>query len=163
MSENWITLTTCFRNGKISYTSHEFWWLTFSHNCNEVLQAKIRPFKWEGISNEGSGSFLRLTTTELWKFSRTSSAVCWIKRKHSYKILKKFSSKNKFPQSPKSNKKYISKYNSSKWNGYRSVINIALNFEHVQIKNFNLYTRQIYFTDQNCVILRSWKITKRSR
>ena len=29
MSENWITLTTCFRNGKISYTSFECWGLTF--------------------------------------------------------------------------------------------------------------------------------------
>ena len=29
MSENWITLTTCFRNGKILYTSFECWWLTF--------------------------------------------------------------------------------------------------------------------------------------
>ena len=58
-----------------------------------------------------------------------------------------FPSKNKFPQSPKSTKKYSSKYNC-----YRSVINIAQNFGHVHNKNFSLYTRQIYFIDQNCVI-----------
>ena len=29
MSENWITLTTCFRNGKIWYNILEFRWLTF--------------------------------------------------------------------------------------------------------------------------------------
>ena len=49
-----------------------------------------------------------------------------------------FSSKNKFPQSPKRTKKY-----SSKYNGYRSAINIAQNLGHVQNKNFNLYTRQM--------------------
>ena len=30
--------------------------------------------------------------------------------------------------------------------------NIAQNFEYVQNENVDLYTRQIYFTDQNCVI-----------
>ena len=81
MSENWIGLTACFRNGKISYTSLEFWWLTFYHNCNEILQAKIRPFnsnervyrkpidrRFKTLPNEVSGSFLRLTTPELWTF-----------------------------------------------------------------------------------------------
>ena len=82
-------------------------------------------------------------------FSTTSSAVFWIKRKQ-YKISKNFLSKNKFPQSSKSTKK-----NSSKYNGNRSLINIAQNFGYVHNKNFNLYTREIYFTDQNCVILRS--------
>ena len=71
--------------------------------------------------------------------------------------MKIFSSKKKFPQSPKSTKKY-----SSKYNGNRSVINIAQNFGHIlRILIYN--TRLIYFTDQYCVILRSWKITKRNR
>ena len=65
-------------------------------------------------------------------------------------------SKKKFPQSPKSIKKY-----SSKYNGYRPVINIAQNFDYVQDKNFNLYTRHIQFTDQNYVIYRSGKIAKK--
>ena len=66
-------------------------------------------------------------------FSRTSSTVFWIKRKHKYKILKNFQSKNNFPISLKITKKYSSKYND-----YMSVINIAQNFGHVQNKNFNL-------------------------
>ena len=70
-------------------------------------------------------------------FSRTSAAVFWIKRKHEYKILKNFLSRKNFPQSPESTKKYSSKFNS-----YRSIIDIAQNFEHVQ-NNFNLYTRHI--------------------
>ena len=41
------------------------------------------------------------------------------------------------------------------------VINIAQNF-YAQNKNLNLYNRQIYFTDQNCVISRSGKLAKRS-
>ena len=52
--------------------------------------------------------------------------------------MKMFYFKNKFPQLPKITKKY-----SSKYNGYRPVINIANNFGHVQNKNFNLCTRQI--------------------
>ena len=62
--------------------------------------------------------------------------------------MKNSSSKNQFPQSPESTKKY-----SSKYNGYRSFVNIAQNFGHVHKKTFNLYIRQIYVTDQNCVIL----------
>ena len=65
--------------------------------------------------------------------------------------MKNVSSKNKTQQSPESTKKYSSKYNSSKHNGYRHAINIAQNFGHVHNKNFNLYIRQIYFTDKNCV------------
>ena len=64
--------------------------------------------------------------------------------------MKNFSFKNKFPQLPKITKKY-----SSKYNGYRPVINTAKNLGHVQNKNFNLCTRQIQFTEQNCVISRS--------
>ena len=40
-------------------------------------------------------------------FSRTSSAVSWIKRKNKYKILKICSSKSKFPLSPKSTIKTV--------------------------------------------------------
>ena len=54
------------------------------------------------------------------------------------RFWKLFLWKNKFPQSLKSTKKYNSKYN-----GYRSVIDIAQNFGNVQNKNFNLCTRQI--------------------
>ena len=72
--------------------------------------------------------------------------------------MKSFLWKKKFSQSPKS-----TKICSFKYNGYRSVINIAQKFGHVHNNNFNLCTRQIYFIDQNCAILRSWKITKRSR
>ena len=67
-----------------------------------------------------------------------SSAALWIKIKHKYKILKNLLSKNRFPQSPKRTKKY-----SSKYNGYRSFINIAQNLGHAQNKNFNFSARQI--------------------
>ena len=69
---------------------------------------------------------------------RTSSTAFWIKRKHTYKILKNLFSKNRFPQSPKRTKKY-----NSKCNGYRSVKNIAQNLGHAWNKNFNFSTRQI--------------------
>ena len=51
--------------------------------------------------------------------------------------VEKLLSKNKFPQSLKSTRKY-----SSKFNGYRSVINIPQSFEHVQNKNL-IYTLDI--------------------
>ena len=53
-------------------------------------------------------------------------------------ILKNVLSKIKFPQSPKSTKKY-----SFKHSGCKSVINIAQNFGRVQKKNFSLYTKYI--------------------
>ena len=63
-----------------------------------------------------------------------------------------------FPQSPKSTKIY-----SSKYKGYRFVIDIAQNIEHAQNKNFNFDTRYIQFTDKNCVISRSGKIARKNR
>ena len=49
-----------------------------------------------------------------------------------------FLSKKMIPQTPKRTENYSSKYND-----YRSVINIAQNFGHVQHKNLNLCARQI--------------------
>ena len=59
-------------------------------------------------------------------------------------IFKIFSSKNKFPQPPKSTKKYSSKYNNSKYSGYRSVINITQNSGKSTIKTL-IYTLDKYF------------------
>ena len=64
--------------------------------------------------------------------------VLFLDKKKKRQDFEIFLSKNKFPQYPKITKKYSSKYND-----YRSVINIAQNFEHVQNKNLNLYTRQM--------------------
>ena len=58
--------------------------------------------------------------------------------------MKNVSSKNKFPQSPKCTKKYSSKYNSSKYNEYRSVINIAQNFAYVHTIRTVIYTLDKY-------------------
>ena len=85
----------------------------------------------------GRAAFYDQSIMSYRNFLRTSSAEFWIRRKHKYQILKSFPSKNNFTQSPRSTEKF-----SSKYNGYRSVIDIAQNFEHVQNKNFNLYTRQ---------------------
>ena len=80
------------------------------------------------------------------------------RKKH---FWKKFCQETSFRYLQKVLKKYSSK--CCKYNGYRSVINIAQNFGHFHNKNFNFYTRQMYFTDQIYVILRSLKITKGSR
>ena len=56
-------------------------------------------------------------------FSRISSAVFWIKRKHKYKILNNFLLTIKFSQS------------------LESTINTVQNFGYVQNKNSNLGTR----------------------
>ena len=98
-----------------------FWGITVtryfrpkSGHSNERVNRKAIDGRLKTLRNEVSGSFLRLIKPELWSFSKTSSAVFWIKRKYWYKILKKFLSKKMFPQSPKSTKKYNFKYNSSK-------------------------------------------------
>ena len=63
-------------------------------HSNERIYRKLIDKRLKTLPNEGSRSFLRLTTPELWKFfSRTNFAVFWIKRKHKYNILKNFSSK----------------------------------------------------------------------
>ena len=63
-------------------------------HSNERIYRKLIDKRLKTLPNEGSCSFLRLTTPELWKFfSRTNFAVFWIKRKHKYNILKNFSSK----------------------------------------------------------------------
>ena len=63
-------------------------------HSNERIYCKLIDKRLKTLPNEGSRSFLRLTTPELWKFfSRTNFAVFWIKRKHKYNILKNFSSK----------------------------------------------------------------------
>ena len=63
-------------------------------HSNERIYRKLIDKRLKTLPNEGSRSFLRLTTPELWKFfSRTNFAVFWIKRKHKYNILKIFSSK----------------------------------------------------------------------
>ena len=89
-------------------------------------------------STRGRAAFYDQELLSYGSFSRTSSAVVWIKRKHEHKILKSFMSKSKFPHSQKRTKKY-----SSKYSGCRSVISIAQNFGHGQNKNLSLYTRQI--------------------
>ena len=55
---------------------------------------------------------------------------------------KKFSSKNKFSQAPKSTKKY-----SSKYNGYGSVINIDIASVSAHVRNMlcNLQTQLLQF------------------
>ena len=114
-------------------------------HSNERVYHKPIYRKLKALANEGLGSFLRLFTSELWKLCRFLD-----KKKRWFKIFKHFLSKNKFTQSTKSTKNC-----SFKYNGYRSMITVAQNFGHIHNKDFNLYTRQIYFTDQNCVILRS--------
>ena len=72
-------------------------------------------------------------------FSKTSSANFWLKRKSKNKnVLKIFCQKNQVSTFWKSNKKCSSKYNS-----YRSVINIAQNFG-----DNNLQIRIVSFPDQ---------------
>ena len=130
----------------IQYCSVEFWWLTFWHNYNEVLQTKIwrisgvysKPIdrKLQNVTQRGVGQLSMTGTMDV--FLEPVLLFFWIKRKYKSKMLKNFSSKNTFPQSPK-----ITKKCSSKCNGYRSAINIPQNFGHNQNKSFNLYTRQI--------------------
>ena len=98
-----------------------------SGHSNEMVYCKLIDRRLKTLLKEELDSFLEPTTTEFWKFYRISSAFLWIK-KHKYKkILKKTFVKKKFPQSQKNIKKY-----SSKYNGCRSVVNIAENFDHVQ-------------------------------
>ena len=100
-----------------------------SRHSDKRIYRKLIVRRLKKLLNEESGSLCCPTA---------SSAALWIKIKHKYKILKNLLSKNRFPQSPKRTKKY-----SSKYNGYRSFINIAQNLGHVQNKNFNFSARQI--------------------
>ena len=70
-------------------------------------------------------------------FSRIRSAVLGIKRKHKYKILKKFLSKKRLHNLQKVPKKY-----NSKCSGCHKYL-IKICHKHVQNKNFNLRNRHI--------------------
>ena len=99
----------------IQYCSFEFWWLTFWHNCNEVLQAKIRRVsgvyrkqidrKLQNVTQRGVGQLSMTWTMDV--FLEPVLLFFWIKRKYKYKTLKNFSSKNTFPQSPKITKNAV--------------------------------------------------------
>ena len=80
----------------------------------------------------GSAAFYGQELLSYGSFPRTSFAVFRRKRKQEYNILKFFFSKKMVPQTPKRTENYSSKYND-----YRTVLNIAQNFGHV------LCTRQI--------------------
>ena len=64
--------------------------------------------------------------------------------------MKRFSSKNKFPQSPKTTKKYSSIYNSSKYNGYGSVTNMStIRILIYAPDKYTLQTRIVSFLDND--------------
>ena len=167
MSENWITLIPVSEMEKLHTLALNFggWHFSItvkryfsrkSDHSNEGVCRKPIDRGLNMLPNEGSGHFLQLTTPELWKFFWSQLCHFLDKKKILIQDFEKFFVKP--PQSPKRTKKC-----SSKYNGYRSAKNIAQNVGHVHNKNLNLYTRQIYFSDQNCAILRSRKITKTSR
>ena len=98
----------------------------------------------------GRAAFYDQSHLSYGSFSRTSSAVFCIKRKHKHnKILKLFLSKTSFYNLQKVLKKCSSKYND-----YKSVINIAKNFGHVQneiliytLGQYNSQTKTVSFPD----------------
>ena len=128
-------------------------------HSNEKVYLKLIDRRLKMLLKEGLHSFLRPTTSELRQFFRTSLAGFLIKGKHKYKTLKHFLSKKHNEKAPAISKS--TKKTAIQW--LKICHNIAQNFKYVQNENVDLYIRQIYFTDQNCVISSSWKIAKGSR
>ena len=73
-----VAFTVCFRNWKILYTSHEFYWRTFEFGwltCSKVLQAKSRSFKWEDILKTNQQNIKNITQQGVEQLSMTSNST----------------------------------------------------------------------------------------